>query len=372
MSVGSSPEIIDGPGEGSIRMGRVLIIHNGPIGSLVDAMKWCETLRHHYEVYYLELDGVGRVPVEGVHTLTVPSKGSRIFRGLRFLFYALVKTVSFRGAVIVVFFPGCWLLKAFCFWRTLILDVRTLSVRQTEHARKKENAKIRFACKLYNHVTIIQEDLIKELRLPAEKFSIVPLGSDVISDSDKTFDSIRLLYVGTLDGRHIDETITGVRLFLERNPGATISYDIVGDGREYTKDDLMRDIAENGLSEYITAYGRILNSELKPFFDKNNVGVSFVPRTPWFDHQPPTKTFEYITSGLYCIATNTTENARIINSNNGCLHEDNAEGFCQAIERTQGILPNIKSSLIKESIKGFSWPEIVARDLIPVIEKYKA
>jgi len=43
---------------------------------------------------------------------------------------------------------------------------------------------------------------------------------------------------------------------------------------------------------------------------------------PYYDCQPATKTFEYILSGMVCIATSTYENKKLINNINGVLCND--------------------------------------------------
>lgn len=349
-------------------MKSVLIIHNGPIGTLVDSMKWCETLKNHFNVSYLELDGPGRVPVVGIRLFTVPCKGSRAMRGLRFVLTAFIKTIFFHGPIIIVYFPGCWLLGLFCFWKRINLDIRTLSVNGDARVRSRENSSIRFACKFFSSVTIIQKDLISELCLPVDKFTVLPLGADVISKNNKNFDSIRLLYVGTFDGRRVGETIEGVKMFLDRHPSVLLSYDIVGDGRETTKEEVDRIIAQNGMANRIKTYGRVLNTALKPFFDRNNIGVSYVPITPWFDHQPPTKTFEYIMSGLFCLATKTDANAEIVSAENGLLHEDSALAFSGALENLLEQLSQLNSQTIRSSLNGCTWQEITDRTLVPLLE----
>ena len=66
------------------------------------------------------------------------------------------------------------------------------------------------------------------------------------------------------------------------------------------------------LSDIVSCIGRVPHHDLKKYFDEANVGVSFVPLLAHYQYQPPTKTFEYLMSGLYCIATSTIANKEII------------------------------------------------------------
>ena len=75
----------------------------------------------------------------------------------------------------------------------------------------------------------------------------------------------------------------------------------------------------NKLENVCTTHGRIDYYKLKPFFDKCNVGVSYIPIRDYYQYQPPTKTFEYGLSGLVTIATETKSNQEVINNCNGIL-----------------------------------------------------
>ena len=344
-----------------------MIIHNGPLGSLTDSYKWCEVLRNKYGITYLELDGVGSVNVDGIKRIVVPDKGNRFVRGIRFLFVCCVNILFFRGPIIVVFFKGSQLFKRLFPWKRFILDIRTLSVNKNSTIREKENDIIRKACQLYGRISIIQDDLLNELNIDVEHH-LLPLGADVISLTDKSFETLKLLYVGTLEGRHIDQTVEGLSVFLKLHPEANITYDIIGEGFNDTSEKLQNLVDRLGLTGVVTVHGRKPYSELKPFFDKCNVGISYVPITPWFDHQPPTKTFEYIMSGLYCMATRTSENAKIVLPEGGFLHDDTPDGFAKALEEVSEKRYVLKSNAIRKSLTGYSWPEIVHNYLEPIIE----
>ena len=45
---------------------------------------------------------------------------------------------------------------------------------------------------------------------------ILPLGADIISHTDKDFNCLKLLYMGTLSNRHIIDTVKGVKMFKEQ------------------------------------------------------------------------------------------------------------------------------------------------------------
>lgn len=345
---------------------RLMIIHNGPLGSLTDSYKWCEFLKERYDITYIELGDAGGMPLEGIKRVRVSNRGSRLFRGIRYLLVCCLYILFFRGTIIVVYFRGCKLFKYLFPWKKFLLDIRTLSVKKKPEERQLENEQLRKACNLYGRISIIQEELLDELKVNVEHHYL-PLGADVISQTTKKYDSIKLLYVGTLEGRRIEETIKGLYLFLTKRPNVTITYDIIGEGFNDTSEKLRKVVDSLHLSKVVTIHGRKSYSDLKPFFDLCNVGVSYIPITPWYDHQPPTKTFEYVMSGLFCIATFTSENKKIINTNNGILHEDNPDGFANALESLYKSKHNINFSLVKQSIPNCSWEYIVNNYLLPLL-----
>ena len=108
--------------------------------------------------------------------------------------------------------------------------------------------------------------------------------------------------------------------------------------------------------------------ELKEFFDHSNVGVSFVPMTPMYNYQPPTKTFEYINSGLFCIATQTFANSEVITSTNGILIPDNAENFCNALQKFIQNKEKISDKEIRNTGQAYLWKNIVEQQLLPALK----
>ena len=144
---------------------------------------------------------------------------------------------------------------------------------------------------------------------------------------------MQLLYLGTLNGRNIDESVRGFSSFIsEFGEKIHLIYHIIGHGSKSETEKLCQVINECNLSDHVIMHGYKTHSEIKYYFDNCNVGVSFVPVTPYYNVQPPTKTFEYLCSGLVVIATNTIENSKVINTENGTLIEDTSKGFHQGLK----------------------------------------
>lgn len=351
-------------------MEKVLIIRREQFGYHTDIFKWCENLRQKYQVTSISFDyEKPKVSLEGVKTKYVSLWGSRAIRGIHFLMVSCWHILFNKGAVIVSYFPGCHLIKKALPWRKMILDVRTMDVSADQHNRERANKKIVAAANIFDFCTPISEGVAEQLHVERSKISILPLGADSVAKKDKSFDSIRLLYIGTFFNRNLEKTLYGLSQALNIIKGkVNIHYDIVGDGKNGELDLLKGVVKDLSLDEYVTFHGFIRHDLLTDFFEKCNVGVSFVPQTPYFEYQPVTKTFEYALSGLYTIGTSTYCNKEVICKKNGILIQDNPDSFADAIIQISNSLDTMRSDIIKETLKDFRWDKIVERALIPVIE----
>ena len=207
--------------------------------------------------------------------------------------------------------------------------------------------------------------------MPEEKSAILPLGADIASTTDKTFEKLNLLYVGTLFNRDVHKTIEGLAIAIKENPQMDIYYDIVGDGIGNELAELKQLVADKKLENHIKLHGYIQHKELKSFLDKCNIGVSFVPMTEYYEFQPATKSFEYVLSGLYTIATSTYCNKEIINEENGILIEDSPASFANGIKEIYNRRTNIKADKIRQTLTPYLWKNIVKNEMSLILNNYK-
>ena len=213
-------------------MKRLLIICRQQFGYLVDIYKWCEHISDDYLVDVVTFDGKEKIILDkpNVKVHYVSYKGNKTLRGIRYILVSLWYMLFFRGNIIVEYFSGCNIFKKLLPWKKMILDIRTLSIKKDEVLRRKENDAIKNSCQTYDFTTIISEGTRDAISLDKQKSAIVPLGADAISTTNKDFDTLKLLYVGTLSGRDIDKTVKGLGIFKKEHPEVAIHYDIVGDG----------------------------------------------------------------------------------------------------------------------------------------------
>lgn len=349
---------------------KLLIVDKHQFGYLIDVYKWCKYLRNEYDITVLCFDsGDKKQDLEGVNVRYVGYGGPVAIRGIRFVLQALWQILTFKGIVLVDYFKHCIWLKKLLPFKKMILDIRTIAVWGTQQDRDKYDGEIKQACKKYDVVSVISRGVMKRLNRTLDNTHILPLGADVISDTDKKIDSLRLIYVGTFDDRQIDKTIRAVSEFHRQFPAVPITYDIIGDGHHNELSQYKEMVRSLSLDDIVVLYGRIPNTELKPYLDKANVGVSFVPITSYFNVQPPTKTFEYTLSGLYTIATKTEENEAVINGKCGCLIEDTEEDFIKALIYIWQNREAIDSKTVREEMVKYNWRNIVENDLENILRQ---
>lgn len=355
-------------------MKKVLIICRQQFGYLVDIYKWCEHLPSDYQIDVVTFDGKEKVPLNrpNLNIHYVSNNGGRSIRGIRYILVSLWYMLFFKGTIVVEFFMGCCIFKRLLPFKKMILDIRTLSVSKNKSYREKENNQIKKAIQVYDHMTLISKGVQQILGLTDCNSTIVPLGADVISETDKDFNDIRLLYIGTFDNRDIDKTIKGLKIFIENNPDCKIHYDIVGKGSGNELEEYKKLVSELHLENFITLYGKKPYNQLKQYLDKCNIGVAFIPVTEYYDHQPSTKIYEYAMSGLYTIATSTYSNRCIINKDNGILIDDKEEDFANALQFIIENKNKLNSNIIRTTLIEYNWKQLVQQHLEKCLDNFSS
>jgi len=349
----------------------ILIISRPQFGYHIDIYKWCQYLKDEYDVKVLTFnDGKEKISIAGVKNIYVPNARFRILRGVLFMAISILKIFFFKGIIIACFFDQCTVYKKLFPKKRMILDIRTLAVSADETIRKNKDEKLRKCIQLYDFVTYISEGVRKKIGVPYEKSALLPLGAERFPCPEKSFYTLKLLYVGTLENRNIDKTVKGFAMAMQ-STGRAMEYEIVGDGPGNELEELKSCVRELGLENNIHIHGYIRHDRLSTLLEKCNVGISFVPITDYYDYQPPTKTFEYALSGLYVIATDTAANREIITRDNGCLIKDTVESFAAAIIDIIDGKIQIDSSKISTSMKNYEWRNIVNNCLKPVLEEFQ-
>ncbi len=349
---------------------KLLIIGRNQFGYLTDSYKWCEHLRDRYDITYICFDyGRPRIEVEGIRVIYVTRKVPMKLRGMLLLASAAFNMARLRCKTLVTYFPHCSIIKKMMPWRRIGIDVRTLDVSLDAATRQANDDLLRREVAAFDVVSAISPGVAAGLRCQSKPVHILPLGSDVISTARREYaSSIRIIYVGTFTNRNIHQTVEGLGLFHAEHPDTPVSYDIIGFGSPEEERLIAEAVKRHDLEEIVNLTGRIPHNRLKPYFDKANVGVSYVPITDYYQHQPPTKTFEYGASGIFIIGTATSSNAEVINSSNGIAIDDTPRAMADALQHYWEKRLYLSESAIRESMIPYTWDNICRSKLVPLID----
>ncbi len=339
----------------------LVILSQSQFGSHIDTFFHCKYLRHRYNITIICWDySLPKQSMDGVRPVYISRNGNIISRNIRYI-YAAFKWLNNHPCDIcfIKYFRGCSFIKLLFPRLSFVFDIRTGSISNNSLFRKSYDSILLFESIFFRHVTVISESLSKKFNL-TKNSKILPLGSESISITTKSFDSLHLLYVGTLSGRHIDKTLIAFsRFYYKHKNDIPMSYTIIGDGPHGEIEQLKNIVMDLSLSSVVNITGRIPFSELKPYFDSHNTGVSFVPITDYFDVQPVTKTFDYLLSGMPVIATATSENKKVITELNGVLVDDSIDAFYKGIQNIWDNKKRYQSEQIVSSSSQYTWNDIV-------------
>ena len=349
-------------------MEKIIIINTSQFGTLTDSYMWCKYLREYYDVTFVCFDNnLKKMDIDGIRYKYVNRFDNPILRGLWYIIYSVFYCLTHNAPVFIVYFEHCDILPRLLPWRRFHVDIRTLAVTKDEEHNKVKDDRLKQTLKYFKSISYISKGVQKKINVCSERHYILPLGADPFSLEPKYWNTLNLLYVGTLTHRDIIKTVEGVKLYIEQTGDSDITYDIIGDGDDYS---LIADyIIQNKLIHNVRLSGRIAYDELKPFFEKNNVGISFIPLEDCYQDQPPTKTFEYVLSGLYCIATRTRSNKEVVTPQNGILINDTAADFCEALKTLFSQKSKLQSDNIRNTLtERYAWKAIVNKNIIPIIK----
>lgn len=357
-------------------MNKILMISPMEYGSLIDQVKWCEYLKDKYKIIHLSQSNskTNYLKEGNLDIIKLEKPKSGLLRKKIHLIIESKKMIKENNPDIIImdYFPGCSFIKLMNMKKKMIVDIRTATITKDKIKKKIRDLLITIEVKIFNETTVISSKVAKKLNI--RKYKEIPLGATTVVDEKslikKEKEKLKILYVGTFNEREIDKTIFAIKRLINKNPKMKILYTIIGFSNSQEYDDYLKSIInENNLEEYINIVGKVPHNQLKKYYEENNIGLSFIPINNNFDLQPPTKTYEYIMNGLFCLATNTTANRDIINKYNGMLMKDDINSIAESIEKIYARRKNIDYIEVQESLSDTSWEYIVNTKLIPFIEE---
>jgi glycosyltransferase involved in cell wall biosynthesis len=350
---------------------RLLIVNPAQFGYHLDTYYYCKWAPPSFQITYQGFDaGRPRLDLEGIAVRYVPRHGRVVRRYMRFLRACLTECGGDYERIFVKYFPGCSLLRLLHPRKRFVLDIRTGSIAPHPLWRRGQDWLLRVESLAFRHVTVISASLARKLGLA--RAHLLPLGADPVATAPKNFSALHLLYVGTFSGRRLEDTVIAFhRFYRQAGHAVKMTYDIIGDGPNGERDRLRAWVKDHGLENVVTLPGFIHQRDLAGYYEKCNVGVSYVPINYIYDCQPPTKTFEYLLAGLPVIATRTSENAAVITPQNGLLIEDTPASFYEALQKVADQRVAYCSERIRTDALRYSWEIIVHANLVPYLNSLR-
>lgn len=355
---------------------KIFFISIEQFGYNVDLFNYCKYLRENNTITYLCPDSNHeKVEMNNIEVFYVQAYQPGLKAKLQFIqkCYSEINIAN-PDLIYITYFPLCSIFSLVLRrWRVNI-DIRSGTIEKNDKKRKIKDTLIRIEANRFKHISAITEGLAKHLKLNQKRTTIIPLGADRLLDLNYNTppikNELKLLYVGTLDERNIEETIKGFAMFHNiYNNRIKATYDIIGFSYFNREKYILQEIERYNLQGIVSFLGRKKHTELICFFKSSNIGVSYIPIKSYFQYQPPTKTFEYIQNGLICIATNTIENARIIDNNNGVLIDEGAEAFYRGLEYIYLNRSSFDSTFKDKECKKYTWNHIVNNTLQGYLNK---
>lgn len=340
---------------------KLLFVNQSQYGYHIDYVQYCKYLKEDFDITYICWDYNRKKIVESsIKLLYISRLGNIITRNFRFILFIIefLNKNNFDLIFIHYFRGSSFIPLLNKTHQPLHLDIRTGSVSRNAVKRCIYNSILRIESLFFKQISIISLGLRQMLDIDKNAF-ILPLGANPMQIKHNMVYKLHLLYVGTLSGRRIEDTIEGIKLFLINQPEADIYYTIVGDGWQNEKQNIQNRIIQLGLQKYFFLSGYVPYTELIHFYETSNVGVSYIPMTPYYNFQPATKTYEYLMAGMPVIATKTHENKSIINHENGILINDSPESFASGIAEIYNNIYSFDENFLRKSVENYNWSRIV-------------
>jgi glycosyltransferase involved in cell wall biosynthesis len=350
---------------------RLLIVSFEQFGYHTDSYEYCRHLGNRFQITYLcPEQGLPRKSLDDVEVLYLERLPfGRVELGLLRAAHRLLRRRGF-GVAFLRRTKFSLLLRLSHPRTPMVFDIRSGSIEENGLRRTVENSLLRANAMFFSNITVISKGLARQLGLP-QRAHVLPLGADSQPRLGKPCrDELRLIYVGTFKNRHLERTVEGLGEFLrEAAVNIPVQYTLVGFGSDKERATIRNAVHASGLEDRIHVYERKDRAGLPSLLSEHNVGVAYTPQVPWFEHQPSTKLFEYLQSGLLCIATDSAANREVLSPMNGALVPDSAAGFRYGLEQLVARLPDWNPDVVSASVRDHTWESIVTDNLAPYLER---
>lgn len=353
-----------------IKKKKILILASGQFGYSTTTYKYCESALENCDITYVGWDyNLPRIELPSVKVKYVSRESNLFLRNLKLLQAFHKEIQSGYDLIFSTYVRGISLVKIFNPKDKFLIYVDTFGVMANPKKRWVYDTMLKFEVSFFSNVAVISDGLAK--RLGRKDCEILPLGGACFNENSKSFEKLELLYVGTLDNRNMIDTVVGFHKYLQKSnfQKNETAYTIIGDGPNNELEEIKNYVESNNLSNNIKVMGYIPQNQLIPYFKTANIGVSYVPMFSYYEYQIPTKTFEYLISGLPVIATGTYENKKIIKPWAGVIIEDSPDSFCEGLIKLEEKKKEFDSDRIRKEYSKHTWKNAVSSHFIPLIKK---
>jgi glycosyltransferase involved in cell wall biosynthesis len=336
----------------------IIIEENAQFGRASTSATYCYDLVDLYNFIYICYDqGQPKITPPSSTKVIYVEKKNRVYKKIKLIQEIVNAAYKTSNSVLYLsYFRGVSLVRILVPFRKVIVDYRTGCINPNKWNRFLKNLLMTFEALFFRHKVVISIDLKQHLHL-ANNTKILPIGANILSTTNKQFDKLRLLYVGTLGSqRDVYKTIEGVVEFREKRPNADLRYDIIGKGNGMNH--IKAEIQRFSAGDYIKVHGYVPDEEITPFYDNCNVGVCFARMEDYYLVQPFTKLYEYGLSGMALISVKVKDSVRRIDEKLGVLCDDNADSFADALVQLYDNRMNYDSKHIRDCLRPYTWQSL--------------
>jgi glycosyltransferase involved in cell wall biosynthesis len=257
--------------------------------------------------------------------------------------------------------------------KLFFIQLGAVAINKSKLKREGLNFICRFNLLFYNYVGLNLHSKPSQLLIKTHKINIrkiieIDVGMPDYGFSNKIFDNLRMVYLGSLNKREVNKTIEGIAIFLKKHPEVNLMYYIIGKGSFEEVERINFAIKKNCLINKVLYLGFKTVEEVKIIYKECNVGVAFIPVNSFFQNNS-TKTIEYLLSGMAVIATNNSVRATMIDDESGILCEDNPHDFAEGLWKLYCNFPQYNSSQIRKKYMQYSISETMKKKYFPQINK---
>lgn len=340
---------------------KILFVCMAQYGKLVDTYMYCQQMKQKNQVSYLCWDyGYSKIEEEDLEIIYVQRTGSIVARYFRYLKAAINQIRLGKYDIChITNFIGCTVLKILNRKTVFIYDIRSGSINANMLKRTLRDGLRILESYYFKNVTVISSGLAKKFKIHRRSV-VISVGSVKKTKHMKEFSKFKILYIGTLFNRRIQDTVVAVARMRSKLKEIE-KYTIITHSPRSEIEFLNNVIVKANATSFIEIVGEVQYSKLGSYLEEHNVGMAYIPINPYYDLQPPTKLFDYMLSGLAVIATATTENKRLVNDSNGVLVEDSVDGICKGLRYLTEKKRKFNSTAIEESVKDYTWQLLAAK-----------